>query len=55
MLVERLSSSGRGPPELSVSPRRPAAGSRGIDTFNLLLDPVMKADLSGYRWKDGNE
>jgi Protein of unknown function (DUF402) len=27
----------------------------GIDTFDLLLDLVVKADLSGYRWKDEDE
>lgn len=28
---------------------------RGIDTFDLLLDLVVKADLSGYQWKDEDE
>jgi hypothetical protein len=27
----------------------------GIDTFDLFLDLVIKADLSGYQWKDEDE
>jgi len=27
----------------------------GIDTFDLLLDLIVTADLSGYRWKDEDE
>jgi len=27
----------------------------GIDTFDLLLDLIVEADLSGYRWKDEDE
>lgn len=27
----------------------------GIDTFDLFLDLVVEADLSGYRWKDEDE
>jgi len=27
----------------------------GIDTFDLLVDLVVEADLSGYRWKDEDE
>jgi hypothetical protein len=27
----------------------------GVDTFDLLLDLVVTADLSGYRWKDEDE
>ena len=27
----------------------------GVDTFDLLLDLVVEADLSGYRWKDEDE
>jgi hypothetical protein len=29
--------------------------SIGIDTFDLLVDLVVEADLSGYRWKDEDE
>lgn len=29
--------------------------SIGIDTLDLLLDLVVMADLSGYRWKDEDE
>jgi hypothetical protein len=27
----------------------------GVDTFDLLLDLIVTADLSGYRWKDEDE
>jgi len=27
----------------------------GIDTFDLLVDLIVKADLSGYQWKDEDE